>query len=126
MTAPTTTDTLPATMIDPEREREYVGAEEAAALLGVTVTAARRMADRGRLPGVKLGREWRFRRADLQALLDAQREHVGAEGAAAILGLSVKAVRRLAATGRLPGTKVEGAWRFRVADLRALPPTPGD
>ena len=52
-------------MSDPE---EYLDTAEAAKVLKVSTKVVRRLAAEGRLPGVKIGREWRFRRGDLRNL----------------------------------------------------------
>lgn len=43
---------------------------------------------------------------------------VGVAEAAALLGVSERQVRRLAATGALPGRLIGGAWVFEVAAVR--------
>ncbi len=51
-------------------ERLTWTAEEAAVVLGVTVAEARRLAARGTVPAIKLGRAWLFPRKGLRAWLD--------------------------------------------------------
>ena len=46
---------------------ELLTVEDAARLLKVTTKLVRREAAEGRLVGFKIGREWRFRRADVRA-----------------------------------------------------------
>jgi excisionase family DNA binding protein len=48
--------------------------EEAAAHLRVTSGALLKRVERGQIPGIRLGRRWRFRRRDLDALLGASPE----------------------------------------------------
>ena len=48
--------------------------EEAADVLNVTRRWVVEAAARGDLPGVKLGRRWRFDGRDLEAWIDAQRQ----------------------------------------------------
>jgi len=48
---------------------EVLTAEEAAELLKVSTKTLLRHARDGQVPGVKLGRVWRFRRSELLALL---------------------------------------------------------
>jgi excisionase family DNA binding protein len=47
---------------------EVLTAPEAAAYLRTSVDAVKRLARQGRIPGAKIGRGWRFRRADLDDL----------------------------------------------------------
>lgn len=44
----------------------------------------------------------------------------GVAEAAALLGVSERQVRRLAATEGLPGRRIAGSWVFELADVRAL------
>ena len=58
--------------------------EEAAAYLRVHERTVGRLLKRGELPGVKVGRQWRLRRADLDAYLRGERpagEGTGGTGA---------------------------------------------
>jgi excisionase family DNA binding protein len=48
--------------------------DEIARMLKLHPTTVQRMMSRGVLPGVKLGRIWRCRREDLEAVLSGQRE----------------------------------------------------
>jgi excisionase family DNA binding protein len=47
--------------------------EEAAAYLRVTPAALLKRVERGQVPGLRLGRRWRFRRRDLDALVGQER-----------------------------------------------------
>jgi excisionase family DNA binding protein len=53
--------------------------EEAAAYLRVHERTVGRLLKRGELPGVKVGRQWRLRRADLDAYLRGERPAGNAE-----------------------------------------------
>lgn len=48
--------------------------QEAAKLLRVHEDSLRRSLKEGKLPGVKIGRVWRIRRADIEALFDGARD----------------------------------------------------
>lgn len=50
-------------------DREVISDEECAALLDCTVDQVRELAGAGDLPGTKIGRPWRFLRADVLAWL---------------------------------------------------------
>jgi len=47
---------------------DVLTAPEAAEYLRTSVDAVKRLARRGRIPGAKIGRGWRFRKADLDDL----------------------------------------------------------
>lgn len=49
---------------------EVLTTEQVAAWLKMTVRAVRAAATRGELRGTRIGKEWRFKRADVQAVLD--------------------------------------------------------
>jgi excisionase family DNA binding protein len=50
-------------------EHELLTCEEAATHLRLHVRTVGRLLKQGKLPGVKVGRQWRLRRADLDAYL---------------------------------------------------------
>jgi len=50
-----------------------IGVDEAAEILGMTVGALRKAAERGTLPSARIGRRLRFRRSELLALADERR-----------------------------------------------------
>ena len=54
-------------------DRELLTCEEAAAYLRVHPRTVGRRLKEGKLPGVKVGRQWRLRRADLDAYLRGER-----------------------------------------------------
>jgi excisionase family DNA binding protein len=64
------------TLIDFENRREIVAClttEEVLAYLNVTPRTIYRLIRTGELPAIRIGRQWRFRRSDLDAFLDRQR-----------------------------------------------------
>jgi excisionase family DNA binding protein len=62
-------------------EHDLLTCEEAASHLRLHVRTVGRLLNQGKLPGVKVGRQWRLRRADLDAYLAGgtppQREDAG-------------------------------------------------
>lgn len=50
--------------------------------------------------------------------------YVDSAGAARLLGMSVRSVRRAAAAGQLPYVRLRGEYRFLIEDLRNLTKTP--
>ena len=61
-------------------EQETITPEEAAQYLRVNPQTVYRLLRRGKLPGAKIGHQWRIRRIDLEAFL----RRGGAEEAAAV------------------------------------------
>jgi excisionase family DNA binding protein len=53
-------------------EHDLMTCEEAATYLRLHVRTVGRLLTQGKLPGVKVGRQWRLRRADLDAYLRAE------------------------------------------------------
>lgn len=53
-------------------EHDVLTAEEAAAYLRVSLKTLYRLAAAGKVPGQKVGRSWRFRRADLISFLQSR------------------------------------------------------
>lgn len=53
-------------------EKEVLGADEAARLLGVSPYTVRSLARTGAMPGRKVGKEWRFSRAKLLEWLEGK------------------------------------------------------
>lgn len=58
-------------MIKPD---EIMTPAEVAALLRIHIRTVYNLAERGNLPGTRIGRSWRFNRRDLQELLSKWRE----------------------------------------------------
>ena len=52
---------------------EILTLKEVATLLKVAEKTTYTMAQRGELPGFKVGGQWRFRRADIESWIDRQR-----------------------------------------------------
>ncbi|MCU0643845.1 MAG: helix-turn-helix domain-containing protein [bacterium] len=51
---------------------EILSVDDAAKYLKVKSTTIRRQAERGDLPGFKIGNRWRFRMKDIESFIDAQ------------------------------------------------------
>jgi excisionase family DNA binding protein len=66
--------TVTAMFNDPMREMEaFLTTEEVLAYLKITPRTIYRLIRSGELPAVRIGRQWRFRRADLDRWLERQR-----------------------------------------------------
>lgn len=71
-------------MASPPSEHEaFLTTDEVLAYLQVNLRTVYRLIDAGKLPAVRVGRQWRFRRRDIDAWLDQQRVTPPAGGAAA-------------------------------------------
>ena len=60
-------------------EKDVLNSEEAAAFLGLSVFTVRDYARAGKIPGRKVGKEWRFSRPGLLKWLEAPGKEVGKE-----------------------------------------------
>ena len=49
-----------------------IGAEEAAKMLGVTPRTVTRLAERGEIPGFRVGKLWKFRPGDIREYIESQ------------------------------------------------------
>lgn len=52
-----------------QEESRFLRADDVGRLFGIDRSTVYRMAEQGALPGVKIGRQWRFRREDVERLL---------------------------------------------------------
>ena len=59
---------------------EILTLKEVATLLKVAEKTTYTMAQRGELPGFKVGGQWRFRRADIETWIDRQRHQAAIRG----------------------------------------------
>ena len=62
---------------NPSKCEPLVDARRAAQILGVHPKTVKRMAQEGPLPGMKIGRVWRFRESALDAWMTAQLQYSG-------------------------------------------------
>ena len=51
---------------------EPIGADEAAKMLGVSARTVIKLAERGELPGFRVGKLWKFRPGDIKNYIDQQ------------------------------------------------------
>ena len=52
-----------------------IDAEEVGKMLGVTARTVTRLAERGEIPGFRVGKLWRFRRSDIKDYIESQIQH---------------------------------------------------
>lgn len=64
------------TIPKPEPEA-FLTTDEVLAYLQVNLRTVYRLIDAGKLPAVRVGRQWRFRRADIDAWLDERPAEIG-------------------------------------------------
>ncbi len=102
--------------------------KQAAALASMPAAVARRHAASGRIPGVRIGRPWRFWRPSVLlavtgvSLPDSEcgdvAEVVDAAALGALLGIPEQTVCALMRQGKIPGQKVAGRWRAHWPTIR--------
>jgi excisionase family DNA binding protein len=64
-------------------EETFLTTEEVLAYLQVNLRTVYRLIKAGKIPAVRVGRQWRFRKRDIDAWLDSQRPRGGSKAAAA-------------------------------------------
>ena len=63
-------------------EETFLTTEEVLAYLQVNLRTVYRLIKAGKIPAVRVGRQWRFRKRDIDAWLDSQRPRGGSRPAA--------------------------------------------
>lgn len=103
-----------------------LSAQQVQDLLDVDASTIYRMAADGRLPGVRIGRQWRFRAADIQALLEPVSDEVDATTrvSAATRGAGPAQVPADVATALLETLAPALGVTMVVTDLDGRPLTP--
>ena len=94
-------------------DETFLTTEEVLEYLQVNLRTVYRLIKAGKIPAVRVGRQWRFRKRDIDAWLDSQRPRGGSRAAAAAPA---------AATPARPGT---ACWT-RPAAHWAAPPSSAD
>jgi excisionase family DNA binding protein len=56
-------------------DEQMMDTDQVAHYLKLNRRTVLKMAERGELPGVKVGKQWRYRRSDIDRYLDDKREH---------------------------------------------------
>ncbi len=105
--------------------------KQVAAYLQLKESTVYTWAQEGKIPAIKIGRTWRFRRSDLDAWLAAQKVGPQEDDAAKndmllnikqvarYLRMKESAIARWAQQGLIPAFKAEGEWQFRRSELDA-------
>lgn len=102
--------------------------QQAASLASMPAAVARRHAASGRIPGVRIGRPWRFWRPSVVlavtgvSIPDAEHvdvaEIVDAAALGELLGIPEQTICALMRQGQIPGQKVAGRWRAHWPTVR--------
>jgi hypothetical protein len=102
--------------------------EQAAALASMPAAVARRHAASGRIPGVRIGRPWRFWRPSVLLAVTGVSvsdgghndlaEVVDAAALGELLGIPERTVCTLMRQKQIPGQKVAGRWRAHWPTIR--------
>lgn len=93
----------------------FLTTEEVLAYLQVNLRTVYRLIDAGKLPAVRVGRQWRFRRRDIDAWLDQQRAATAAAPPAAAPPPALKGPRRVLVVDADAGARDVAAIALRDA-----------
>src|SRR3954470_9177294 len=97
-------------------DETFLTTEEVLEYLQVNLRTVYRLIKAGKIPAVRVGRQWRFRKRDIDAWLDSQRPRGGGPRPAAA------APARLATAGKKAAPRVlVGADEASIRDLLAKP-----
>ena len=81
-------------------DETFLTTEEVLEYLQVNLRTVYRLIKAGKIPAVRVGRQWRFRKRDIDAWLDSQRPRGGSRAAAAAPAATAPAARPAAGTAR--------------------------
>jgi len=81
-------------------DETFLTTEEVLEYLQVNLRTVYRLIKAGKIPAVRVGRQWRFRKRDIDAWLDSQRPRGGSRAAAAAPASAAPASRPAAGTAR--------------------------
>jgi excisionase family DNA binding protein len=70
--------------LNPPKDEVFLTTEEVLAYLQVNLRTVYRLIKAGKIPAVRVGRQWRFRKRDIDAWLDSQRHNHAAAPAPAV------------------------------------------
>src|SRR5579862_2262020 len=91
-------------------DETFLTTEEVLEYLQVNLRTVYRLIKAGKIPAVRVGRQWRFRKRDIDAWLDSQRPRGGGgSGSAAVNGRGAAACPRGGRRGEHPRPAVEDA-----------------
>ena len=100
-------------------EETFLTTEEVLAYLQVNLRTVYRLIKAGKIPAVRVGRQWRFRKRDIDAWLDSQRPR-GAKGAVMPMPVPAAAARPAAERPRILVVDDESSIRDLLSKTLAL------
>jgi excisionase family DNA binding protein len=100
-------------------DETFLTTEEVLAYLQVNLRTVYRLIKAGKIPAVRVGRQWRFRKRDIDAWLDSQRPR-GGRGAASAGGGAAPAPRTIAGRPRVLVVDDEASIRDLLSKTLAL------
>ena len=100
-------------------DETFLTTEEVLAYLQVNLRTVYRLIKAGKIPAVRVGRQWRFRKRDIDAWLDSQRPR-GTRPAAAVGGTVEPAARSVPSRPRILVVDDEASIRDLLARTLAL------
>jgi excisionase family DNA binding protein len=101
-------------------DETFLTTEEVLEYLQVNLRTVYRLIKAGKIPAVRVGRQWRFRKRDIDAWLDSQRPRGGARPAPAIPPVTAPAKPTAAARPRVLVVDDEASIRDLLAKTLAL------
>jgi excisionase family DNA binding protein len=101
-------------------EETFLTTEEVLEYLQVNLRTVYRLIKAGKIPAVRVGRQWRFRKRDIDAWLDSQRPRGGSRGSAAASDAPAPPVRQVAERPRILVVDDESSIRDLLSKTLAL------
>jgi excisionase family DNA binding protein len=101
-------------------EETFLTTEEVLAYLQVNLRTVYRLIKAGKIPAVRVGRQWRFRKRDIDAWLDSQRPRGGAKTAAVASAAAPAAPRTASERPRILVVDDESSIRDLLAKTLSL------
>jgi excisionase family DNA binding protein len=101
-------------------EETFLTTEEVLEYLQVNLRTVYRLIKAGKIPAVRVGRQWRFRKRDIDAWLDSQRPRGGARATAAATDEPEPSERQLAERPRILVVDDESSIRDLLSKTLAL------
>ena len=96
-------------------DETFLTTEEVLEYLQVNLRTVYRLIKAGKIPAVRVGRQWRFRKRDIDAWLDSQRPRGGGARPAPAATAPVRQ-----ATGATRGAPLRGRWLSSQASMSRL------
>src|SRR6476659_3688322 len=101
-------------------DETFLTTEEVLEYLQVNLRTVYRLIKAGKIPAVRVGRQWRFRKRDIDAWLDSQRPRGGARAAAAATPAATGTPRASSDRPRILVVDDESSIRDLLAKTLAL------